>query len=105
MKKSSFEAKMIAVVIAGVAIVLVALGLMLPGSKNLDNGDLKNASARKKVEKSEDRSKVKDVKKKNKPKVLKEKLEFSKDRSFAYTDKISVRSKPYAELGSFKKDI
>lgn len=105
MKKSLFKSKMTAVAIAGVAIVLVALGLMLPGSKNLDNGDLKNASARKKVEKSEDRSKVKDVKKKNKPKVLKEKLEFSKDRSFAYTDKISVRSKPYAELGSFKKDI
>ena len=105
MKKSLFKSKMTAVAIAGVAIVLVALGLILPGSKNLDNGDLKNASARKKVEKSEDRSKVKDVKKKNKPKVLKEKLEFSKDRSFAYTDKISVRSKPYAELGSFKKDI
>lgn len=105
MKKSSFEAKMIAVVIAGVAIVLVALGLMLPGSNNLDNGDMKNASAKKKIEKFEDKSRAKDVKKKNKPKVLKEKLEFSKDRSFAYTDKISVRSKPYAELGSFKKDI
>ena len=105
MKKSSFEAKMIAVVIAGVAIVLVALGLMLPGSKNLDNGDMKNASAKKKIEKFEDKSRAKDVKKKNKPKVLKEKLEFSKDKSFAYTDKISVRSEPYAELGSFKKDI
>lgn len=105
MKKSSFEAKMIAVVIAGVAIVLVALGLMLPGSNNLDNGDMKNASAKKKIEKFEDKSRAKDVKKKNKPKVLKEKLEFSKDKSFAYTDKISVRSEPYAELGSFKKDI
>ena len=51
MKKSSFEAKMIAVVIAGMAIVLVALGLMLPGSNNLDNGDMKNASAKKKIEK------------------------------------------------------
>lgn len=105
MKKSSFEAKMIAVVIAGVAIVLVALGLMLPGSNNLDNGDMKNASAKKKIEKFEDKSRAKDVKKKNKSKVLKEKLEFSKDKSFAYTDKISVRSEPYAELGSFKKDI
>lgn len=105
MKKSSFKSKMIAVAIAGVAIVLVALGLILPGSKNLDNGDMKNASAKKKIEKSEDGLRAKDVKKKNKPKVLKEKLEFSKDRSFAYTDKISVRSKPYAELDSFKKDI
>ncbi len=104
MKKSLFKSKMTAVAIAGVATVLVALGLMLPGSKNLDNGDMKNASA-KKIEKSEDKSRAKDVKKKNKPKVLKEKLEFSKDRSFAYTDKISVRSKPYAELDSFKKDI
>lgn len=105
MKKSLFKSKMTAVAIAGVAIVLVALGLMLPGSKNLDNGDMKNASAKKKIEKSEDGLRAKDVKKKNKPKVLKEKLEFSKDRSFAYTDKISVRSKPYAELDSFKKDI
>lgn len=104
MKKSLFKSKMTAVAIAGVATVLVALGLMLPGSKNLDNGDMKNASA-KKIEKSEYKSRAKDVKKKNKPKVLKEKLEFSKDRSFAYTDKISVRSKPYAELDSFKKDI
>ena len=105
MKKSLFKSKMTAVAIAGVAIVLVALGLMLPGSKNLDNGDIKNALAKKKIEKSEDGLRAKDVKKKNKPKVLKEKLEFSKDRSFAYTDKISVRSEPYAELGSFKKDI
>lgn len=105
MKKSLFKSKMTAVAIAGVAIVLVALGLMLPGSKNLDNGDMKNASAKKKIEKFEDKSRAKDVKKKNKPKVLKEKLEFSKDKSFAYTDKISVRSKSYAELGSFKKDI
>lgn len=105
MKKSLFKSKMTAVAIAGVAIVLVALGLMLPGSNNLDNGDMKNASAKKKIEKFEDKSRAKDVKKKNKPKVLKEKLEFSKDKSFAYTDKISVRSEPYAELGSFKKDI
>lgn len=105
MKKSLFKSKMTAVAIAGVAIVLVALGLILPGSNNLDNGDMKNASAKKKIEKFEDKSRAKDVKKKNKPKVLKEKLEFSKDRSFAYTDKISVRSKPYAELDSFKKDI
>lgn len=105
MKKSLFKSKMTAVAIAGVALVLVALGLMLPGSNNLDNGDMKNASAKKKIEKFEDKSRAKDVKKKNKPKVLKEKLEFSKDRSFAYTDKISVRSKSYAELGSFKKDI
>ena len=105
MKKSLFKSKMTAVAIAGVAIVLVALGLMLPGSKNLDKGDMKNASAKNKIETPEDKSRAKDVKKKNKPKVLKEKLEFSKDRSFAYTDKISVRSKPYAELGSFKKDI
>ena len=105
MKKSLFKSKMTAVAIAGVAIVLVALGLILPGSNNLDNGDMKNASAKKKIEKFEDKSRAKDVKKKNKPKVLKEKLEFSKDKSFAYTDKISVRSKPYAELGSFKKDI
>ena len=105
MKKSLFKSKMTAVAIAGVALVLVALGLMLPGSKNLDNGDMKNASAKNKIEKSENKSRAKDVKKKNKPKVLKEKLEFSKDRSFAYTDKISVRSEPYAELGSFKKDI
>lgn len=105
MKKSLFKSKMTAVAIAGVALVLVALGLMLPGSNNLDNGDMKNASAKKKIEKFEDKSRAKDVKKKNKPKVLKEKLEFSKDKSFAYTDKISVRSKPYAELGSFKKDI
>ena len=105
MKKSLFKSKMTAVAIAGVAIVLVALGLMLPGSNNLDNGDMKNASAKNKIEKPEDKSRAKDVKKKNKPKVLKEKLEFSKDRSFAYTDKISVRSKPYVELGSFKKDI
>lgn len=105
MKKSLFKSKMTAVAIAGVAIVLVALGLMLPGSKNLDNGDIKNALAKKKIEKSEDGLRAKDVKKKNKPKVLKEKLEFSKDKSFAYTDKISVRSKPYAELDSFKKDI
>lgn len=105
MKKSLFKSKMTAVAIAGVALVLVALGLMLPGSNNLDNGDMKNASAKKKIEKFEDKSRAKDVKKKNKPKVLKEKLEFSKDRSFAYTDKISVRSEPYAELGSFKKDI
>ena len=62
MKKSSFEAKMIAVVIAGMAIVLVALGLMLPGSNNLDNGDMKNASAKKKIEKFEDKSRAKDVK-------------------------------------------
>ena len=105
MKKSLFKSKMTAVAIAGVAIVLVALGLMLPGSNNLDNGDMKNASAKKKIEKFEDKSRAKDVKKKNKPKVLKEKLEFSKNKSFAYTDKISVRSEPYAELGSFKKDI
>ena len=105
MKKSLFKSKMTAVAIAGVALVLVALGLMLPGSNNLDNGDMKNASAKKKIEKFKDKSRAKDVKKKNKPKVLKEKLEFSKDRSFAYTDKISVRSKSYAELGSFKKDI
>lgn len=105
MKKSLFKSKMTAVAIAGVAIVLVALGLILPGSNNLDNGDMKNASAKKKIEKFEDKSRAKDVKKKNKPKVLKEKLEFSKDKSFAYTDKISVRSEPYAELGSFKKDI
>lgn len=105
MKKSLFKSKMTAVAIAGVVLVLVALGLMLPGSKNLDNGDMKNASAKKKIEKFEDKSRAKDVKKKNKPKVLKEKLEFSKDKSFAYTDKISVRSEPYAELGSFKKDI
>ena len=105
MKKSLFKSKMTAVAIAGVAIVLVALGLILPGSNNLDNGDMKNASAKKKIEKSENKSRAKDVKKKNKPKVLKEKLEFSKDKSFAYTDKISVRSKSYAELGSFKKDI
>ena len=105
MKKSLFKSKMTAVAIAGVAIVLVALGLILPGSNNLDNGDMKNASATKKIEKFEDKSRAKDVKKKNKPKVLKEKLEFSKDKSFAYTDKISVRSEPYAELGSFKKDI
>ena len=105
MKKSLFKSKMTAVAIAGVAIVLVALGLILPGSNNLDNGDMKNASAKKKIEKFEDKSRAKDVKKKNKPKVLKEKLEFSKDKSFAYTDKISVRSKSYAELGSFKKDI
>ena len=105
MKKSLFKSKMTAVAIAGVALVLVALGLMLPGSNNLDNGDMKNASAKKKIEKFEDKSRAKDVKKKNKPKVLKEKLEFSKDKSFAYTDKISVRSEPYAELGSFKKDI
>ena len=105
MKKPSFKSKMIAVAVAGVAIVLVALGLILPGSNNLDNGDMKNASAKKKIEKFEDKSRAKDVKKKNKPKVLKEKLEFSKDKSFAYTDKISVRSEPYAELGSFKKDI
>lgn len=105
MKKSLFKSKMTAVAIAGVAIVLVALDLILPGSNNLDNGDMKNASAKKKIEKFEDKSRAKDVKKKNKPKVLKEKLEFSKDKSFAYTDKISVRSEPYAELGSFKKDI
>ncbi len=105
MKKSLFKSKMTAVAIAGVAIVLVALGLILPGSNNLDNGDMKNASAKKKIEKFEDKSRAKDVKKKNKPKVLKGKLEFSKDKSFAYTDKISVRSEPYAELGSFKKDI
>ena len=105
MKKSLFKSKMTAVAIAGVAIVLVALGLILQGSNNLDNGDMKNASAKKKIEKFEDKSRAKDVKKKNKPKVLKEKLEFSKDKSFAYTDKISVRSKSYAELGSFKKDI
>lgn len=105
MKKSSFKSKMIAVAIAGVAIVLVALGLILPGSNNLDNGDMKNAPAKKKIEKFEDKSRAKDVKKKNKPKVLKENLEFSKDKSFAYTDKISVRSEPYAELDSFKKDI
>lgn len=105
MKKSLFKSKMTAVAIAGVAIVLVALGLILPGSNNLDNGDMKNASAKKKIEKFEDKSRAKDVKKKNKPKVLKEKLEFSRDKSFAYTDKISVRSEPYAELGSFKKDI
>ena len=105
MKKSLFKSKMTAVAIAGVAIVLVALGLILPGSNNLDNGDMKNASAKKKIEKFEDKSRAKDVKKKNKPKVFKEKLEFSKDKSFAYTDKISVRSEPYAELGSFKKDI
>ena len=50
-----------------------------------DNGDMKNASAKKKIKKFKDKSRTKDVKKKNKPKVLKEKLEFSKDRSFAYT--------------------
>lgn len=105
MKKSLFKSKMTAVAIAGVAIVLVAVGFMLPGSKNLDNGDMKNASAKNKIEKPEDKSRAKDVKRKNKPKVFKEKLEFSKDGSFAYTNKISVKSKPYVELDSFKQDI
>ena len=62
MKKSLFKSKMTAVAIAGVAIVLVALGLMLPGSNNLDNGDMKNASAKKKIEKFEDKSRAKDRK-------------------------------------------
>ena len=105
MKKSSFKSKMIAVAVVCTAVVLVAVGFTLPGSKHLNNGEVKNASAKKKIEKSDNESKTKDVKKKSKSKVIKEKLEFSKDGTFAYTNKISIKSKPYVELDSFKQDI